>query len=57
MTEKTDYSTWSQESLIERVAQLEKELKEKNRRFIMFPRRCLRESCTDNSAAHLHNLL
>jgi hypothetical protein len=37
MAEKTDYSAWSQYKLIERVTQLEKELKEKNRRSIVFP--------------------
>lgn len=34
MAETKDYSAWSQESLIERVAQLENELKEKNRRLL-----------------------
>jgi hypothetical protein len=32
MEEKTDYSAWSQEKLIERVTQLENELKNKNQR-------------------------
>jgi hypothetical protein len=32
MAENTDYSAWSQASLIERVTKLEEELKEKNRR-------------------------
>jgi len=32
MEEKADYSTWSQEKLIERVTQLENELKNKNKR-------------------------
>jgi len=31
--EKTDYSAWSQEKLVERVTQLEQELKNKNQRF------------------------
>jgi hypothetical protein len=35
-TENADYSTWSQEKLIERVAQLENELKTKNERFFPF---------------------
>lgn len=35
--EKTDYSAWSQEKLIQRVTQLEAELKAQNRRFIRFP--------------------
>lgn len=33
MEEKTDYSAWSNEKLIERVTQLEKELKSKNERY------------------------
>jgi hypothetical protein len=38
MEQKTDYNAWSQKSLIERVTQLERELKEKNRRLIVpFP--------------------
>lgn len=32
--EKMDYSAWSQEKLIERVTQLEQELKNKNQRFV-----------------------
>ena len=36
MEGKTDYSIWSQESLIERVTQLERELKEATRRSIEF---------------------
>ena len=36
MDGKVDYSAWSQESLIERVTQLERELKEKTRRSIAF---------------------
>jgi hypothetical protein len=35
--EKTDYSTWSQGKLIERVTQLEAELKAQNRRSSPFP--------------------
>jgi hypothetical protein len=34
MEEKTDYSAWSHEKLIERVTALENELKEKNQRYI-----------------------
>jgi hypothetical protein len=36
MDGKTDYSAWSQESLIERVTRLEMELKEKTPRSITF---------------------
>lgn len=36
MDGKADYSSWSQESLIKRVTQLERELKEKTRRSIAF---------------------
>jgi tRNA pseudouridine38/39 synthase len=35
MESKTDYSAWSQESLIERVTQLEQELSAKNRRSLL----------------------
>jgi tRNA pseudouridine38/39 synthase len=35
--EQTDYSAWSQEKLIERVTQLEAELKAQNRRFFYSP--------------------
>jgi hypothetical protein len=37
MEEKTDYSAWSHEKLIERVTALENELKEKNQRYIQMP--------------------
>jgi hypothetical protein len=38
MEEKVDYSAWSQEKLIERVTQLENELKSKNARSVLnFP--------------------
>ncbi|TVY67394.1 tRNA pseudouridine(38/39) synthase [Lachnellula suecica] len=37
MEEKTDYSAWSQEKLIERVTQLENELKSKNERSLTPP--------------------
>jgi hypothetical protein len=36
--EKTDYSAWSQEKLIERVTQLEAELEAQNRRFFLLSR-------------------
>ena len=35
--EKTDYSVWSHEKLIQRVTQLENELKAQNRRSIYTP--------------------
>ncbi|KAG0652676.1 tRNA-uridine isomerase 3 [Hyphodiscus hymeniophilus] len=35
MAEKTDYSVWSQAKLIERVTELERELKEKNRSLLL----------------------
>jgi tRNA pseudouridine38/39 synthase len=35
--EKTDYSSWSQEKLIQRVTLLEAELKAQNRRSHYFP--------------------
>ena len=35
MGQKPDYKAWSQESLIERVMQLEKELKDTNKRFAL----------------------
>jgi hypothetical protein len=37
MEEKTNYSAWSHEKLIERVTALENELKEKNQRYIQMP--------------------
>jgi hypothetical protein len=35
--EKTDYSVWSHEKLIQRVTQLENELKAQNRRSLYMP--------------------
>lgn len=37
MDETTDYSAWSQEKLIQRVTQLEAELKAQNRRSLYSP--------------------
>jgi hypothetical protein len=37
MEERTDYSAWSHEKLIERVTALENELQEKNRRYTQYP--------------------
>jgi tRNA pseudouridine38/39 synthase len=43
--EKMDYSAWSQENLIQRVTQLEAELKAQNRRSRYFPLLHSRSKC------------
>ena len=47
---KTDYSAWSQEKLIERVTQLEVELKAQNRRFIQALAHTQKENTDERTA-------
>jgi len=44
---KTDYTAWSHEKLIERVTQLEVELKANNKRYKSHPRSCPSKFSTD----------